>query len=494
MYNAIPFGKSIMGIAKDLNPSTLARPLLLIISCLAHCLLSSAACAQSPSIEAKPDYSREAFVSEQDITRVIFEDDGTSTRETTARVRIQSDAGVQRFGLLTFPYENLTGTMDIEYVRVRKSDGTTVLTPPDNVQDMPSETSRQAPFYSDLREKHVTVKGLSVGDTLEFQAHWHTTKPLAPGQFWFSYNFSHDFVSLHEELQISVPRGRAVKWRSPDLKPLITEEGSRRVFTWTTSQLEHKSAEQERKDQEETTYQTARGKLPPAQIQLSSFQSWEDVGRWYMNLQQERIKPTPDIRSKAAELTKDAADDKARLHALYNYVSTQFRYIGVSFGIGRYQPHFAAEVLGNQYGDCKDKHTLLASLLDAVGIKAYPAFINTSLEIDSTVPSPSQFDHVITAVPQGDRIIWLDTTPEVAPFAYLITPLRDKQALVVRGDNSTLTTTPDTPPSSALMTFRIDAKLTDSGTLEGKIDRTMQGDDNEVLLRAAFRSVPLPQW
>jgi tetratricopeptide (TPR) repeat protein len=494
MYNAVPFGKSIMGIAKDLNPSTLARPLFLIISSLAYCLLSSTACAQSPSIEAKPDYSREAFVSEQDITRVIFEDDGTSTRETTARVRIQSDAGVQRFGLLTFPYENLTGTMDIEYVRVRKSDGTTVLTPPDNLQDMPSETSRQAPFYSDLREKHVTVKGLSVGDTLEFQGNWHTTKPLAPGQFWFSYNFSHDFISLHEELQISVPRGRAVKWRSPDLKPLITEEGSRRVFIWTASQLEHKSAEQERKDKEETTYQTARGKLPPAQIQLSSFQSWEDVGRWYMNLQQERVKPTPDVRTKAAELTKGVTGDSAKLRTLYNYVSTQFRYIGVSFGIGRYQPHFASEVLGNQYGDCKDKHTLLASLLDAVGIRAYPAFINTSLEIDPTVPSPSQFDHVITAVPQSDRIIWLDTTPQVAPFAYLISPLRDKQALVIHGDNSALTTTPDTPPSSALLTFRIDAKLTDSGTLQGKIDRTIQGDDNEILLRAAFRSVPLPQW
>ncbi len=57
------------------------------------------------------------------------------------------------------------------------------------------------------------------------------------------------------------------------------------------------------------------------------------------------------------------------MKALYSYVSTQFRYIGVSFGIGRYQPHGAAEVLANQYGDCKDEHTLLASLLAAVGFQ-----------------------------------------------------------------------------------------------------------------------------
>jgi tetratricopeptide (TPR) repeat protein len=484
-----------MGIRpKTSSPvSKYLRFFILYLAC--YYLSRSPAFAQLPTpTEVKPDYSREAFVSEQDITHVTFENDGTSTRESTARIRIQSGAGVQRFGVLTFPYENSTGTLDIDYVRVRKPDGATVLTPADSVQDMPSEITRQAPFYSDLHEKHVAVKGLGVGDVLEFQTRWRTTKPLAPGQFWFAFNFSHDAILLRQELQIRVPRERAVKWKSPQVKPTISEDSSHRVFTWTSSQLEHKSSEQERKDQEQTSYQAERGKLPPPDIQLSSFQSWEDIGRWYLNLQQDRAKPTPDIRAKAADLTKGAADDASKLHAIYTYVSTQFHYIGVSFGIGRYQPHSAADVLSNQYGDCKDKHTLLASLLDAVGIKAFPAFINSAHDIDPDVPSPAQFDHVITAVPQGDRLIWLDTTPEVAPFALLVSPLRDKQALVIHGDNSTLTTTPDAPPYNALLTFRIDAKLTDSGTLEGRIERTIQGDDNEVLLRAAFRSVPMPQW
>ena len=459
------------------------------------CLSASALYSQTTApTEVKPDYSREAFVSEQDVTHVTFENDGTSTRDSSARIRIQSDAGVRRFGVLTFPYESSTETVDIAYVRVRKPDGTTVLTPADSLQDMPSDITRQAPFYSDLHEKHVAVKGLGPGDVLEFQAHWHVTKPLAPGQFWFAYNFSHDAILLHEEFQISVPRDRAIKWKSAELKPLISEDSSRRVFTWTTSQLEHKSAEQEKKDQEQTSYQAARGKLAPPEIQISSFSSWQDVARWYSTLQQDRVKPTPEIRAKAAELIKGASDETSKLHAIYNYVSTQFHYIGVSFGIGRYQPHSAGDVLSNQYGDCKDKHTLLASLLDAVGIKAFPAFVNSERDIDSDVPSPGQFNHVITAVPQGDRLLWLDTTTEVAPFAYLLSSLRDKQALVIQGDTSTLIATPAAPLANALLTFQIDAKLSGSGTLQGKIDRSFQGDDNEVLLRQAFRSVPLPQW
>jgi len=455
--------------------------------------LAHAQAASKPDI--KPDYSKEAFVVEQTSTRIVFENDGTSTREQTARVRIQSDAGLQRYGLLTFSYQGSTESMDIDYVRVRKPDGSVVPTPAENTQDMAAEITRQAPFYSDLREKHVAVKGLSVGDVLEFQSHWLGTKPLAPGQFWYAYNFSRDGIILQEQLQISVPRDRPVKWNSPEVKPAITQETARRVFTWTTSQLEHKSSEDQKAEQETKLYQAARGTFPAADVQISSFQTWEEVGQWYGSLQQERVKPTPEIRAKAAELTKGMSDDNAKLHAIYKYVSTNFRYIGIAFGIGRYQPHTAAEVLSNQYGDCKDKYTLFASLLDAAGIKAYPALISSSHEIDVEVPSPGQFDHVIGAVPQGSGFQWFDTTIEVAPFAYLLTQLRDKRALVIAdGKPPALVTTPADPPSKASQTFKITAKLDDTGTLEGKIERTVQGDDNEVLLRTAFRRVPMPQW
>src|ERR1700738_90379 len=182
-----------MGIGTNAS-SAVSKHLHFFILCVAHyglCCSPVFSQSQVPT-EAKPDYSREAFVSEQDITHIAFENDGTSTRESTSRIRIQSGAGAQRFGVLTFPYENSTGTVDIDYVRVRKPNGTTVLTPADSVQDMPSEITRQAPFYSDLHEKHVAVKGLGVGDVLEFQTHWRTTKPLAPGQFWLAFNFSPD--------------------------------------------------------------------------------------------------------------------------------------------------------------------------------------------------------------------------------------------------------------------------------------------------------------
>jgi hypothetical protein len=59
------------------------------------------------------------------------------------------------------------------------------------------------------------------------------------------------------------------------------------------------------------------------------------------------------------------------------------------------------------------------------------ALVNSSGKLDAEVPSPGQFDHVIGYLPQGKKVVWLETTPEVGPFGYLVPRLRDKEALVM---------------------------------------------------------------
>ena len=443
---------------------------------------------------ARTDYSKEAFVLEQSSDKFRFQNDGTSVRELSMRLRVQSDAGVQQFGVLKFSYQSASESFTVDYVRVRMPDGNIVATPPENFQDMPADVTREAPFYSDLQEKHVAVKGLGPGDLLEYQVHWERHKPLVPGQFWLEYDFAHDGIVLAEEVQVSVPRDRTIKMKSVLLKPTIRDEGQYRVYAWNNANLERKDEHKQKQEQEERVQQAARGQLSQPDLQLSTFQSWDDVGRWYASLQRDRVKPSSEIQAKAAELTKGANDDLAKIRALYNFVSTRYRYIGIAFGIGRYQPHSATDVLANQYGDCKDKHTLLASLLNAAGIRAYPALISSARDVDADVPSPGQFDHVITVVPQGEGLVWLDTTVEVGPFTYLVSSLRNKHALVISDEKaSALMISPADPPFPALQAFSMEAKLNDDGTLEGKAEHTVRGD-REVLLRAAFRSVAFQQW
>ncbi|HTZ98989.1 MAG TPA: DUF3857 domain-containing protein, partial [Candidatus Aquilonibacter sp.] len=470
---------------------TLGRPVLAF--CLYFCLIVTPAFAQQAPAGAPPakaDYSQEPFVIEQLSSKVAFQDDGTSVREQTTRIRVQNDAGVQQWGLIELPFESGTSTLDIDYVRVRKPDGTLVLTPPDNIQDLDAEITRSAPLYSDLRVKHVAVKGLSPGDVLEFEAHWTSTKALAPGQFWFDYNFEKGGIVLDERLEVSVPSDRAVKVKGPQATQTVAEVSGRRVYTWTGSNLSSKPE----KKKGRAALDASLGLNPTPDVQITSFKTWDEVASWYWNLQKDRAEPSLAVRAKAADLTNGLTDDSGKLHAIYDFVSTHYRYIGIDFGIGRYQPHAADDVLSNNFGDCKDKYTLLASLLQAVGIQADPVLISTTSQLDPDIPSPAQFNHVIGYVPQGKSPVWLDTTPEITNFGYLVQVLRDKQALVILpGGTGRIMTTPVDPPEPAVRAFKVDAKLSVDGTLTAQIENTDR-DDLEPLMRGAFRQIGSARW
>ncbi len=436
------------------------------------------------------DFLKEGVVIERLTSTVMFQSDGTSTREQKARVRVQSDAGVRQYGVLRIPYQASVERVEVLEVRVTNPSGLAVASPLDSIQDVTSEVSRDAPLYSDLHEKHVPVKGLEPGDTLEYAVRWQVENPLAPGQFWFSHPFTKGAIVLDEELEINVPRAREVKLKSQSVKPVVRDQGDRRYYSWKTSNLEVESTD---KQKERYGYDAARGLLPPADVLISSFRTWEELGRWYDGLQREKIQPSPEVKAKAEELTKGLTEDEAKIRAIYSYVSLRYRYVSVAFGIGRYQPHAAREILDNQYGDCKDKHTLLAALLAAVGIRAFPALINSRTAIDTDVPSPGQFNHVISTAVVGDVSSWMDTTTEVAAVGQLPYPLRGKPALVIATDKVAFQTTPQVLPFASSFAVTLMASLDADGTLHAQAKLVTRGDD-ELYSRYSFRRVPESQW
>lgn len=466
------------------------RSKILLVSVLSACIatpgFSQVDAKGKPASSPSPsDYSKEAYVIEKLHTQVTEEADGGGSRETAAEIRILADAGVKTFAVLSFTYTSANETVDVDSVRVRKPDGTVVKTPDYNIQDMPGEVTRTAPLYSDIHEKHVAVKGLAVGDVLEYLVRYRVVKPEVPGHFWFEHSFIEDAIIKDEQLVINVPADKYVKVVSPDFKPEIKDANGRRLYLWNHSNLQLK---------ERDPNEIPRRIPPNPSVQVTTFATWEDVGRWYGGLQKDPLEVTPAIQAKATELTKGLKTDDEKIRALYNFVSLQFHYIGLDFGIGRYQPHAADDVLGNNYGDCKDKHTLLAALLKAVGIDAWPALIHAQRKLDPNVPSPAQFNHVITVVPSGGDMIWLDTTPEVAPYRLLLLMLRDKQALVIPSNKPPmLAKTPADNPFPGVQRFTAEGKLDASGTYTAHVEQFYRGD-TEVLLRIGFRQLSQSQW
>jgi tetratricopeptide (TPR) repeat protein len=455
-----------------------------------------AANALKPEAKA-PKYSEESFVIEQMHSHYRFDADGTGRKETKARIRVQSEAGVQQWGQLQEGYNSANERVEIPYVRVLKEDGSVVKAGDDAVQDLSAPIEREAPVYTDYRQKHITVPGLRPGEVLEYDMVTVIHTPLAAGQFWADYDFDKSNISLDETVDVDVPAGRPLKLKcKPGMDPKITEENGRRIYHWSGSHLERDDDTAKAKDKKK---KKRRPDDDRPDIQLTTFESWEQVGRWYASLEKDRRAPSPEVRSEAQALTNGMNGDLEKTEALYDFVAKNFRYVSLSLGVGRYQPHAASDVLHDQYGDCKDKHTLLASLLEAEGLHASSVLINSSRKLDPDVPSPSQFDHVITLLPMGKEEVWMDTTSEVAPFRLLAYSLRKKQALVippVQPPSSVaphLEETPAETPMPDTEFSKIDGKINEIGKLEAHVHYEFRGDE-ELLLRSVFRRVPQANW
>jgi len=462
--------------------------------CLAQGLppVGPAAPSTHSDIPAKPnpqttasDYSKEAYVIDQYDTVMTLHPDGTWQQVATIAVQVKSQAGILQFGNLPIPYESRNQKVEFTYIRIRKPDGSVVETPSAYTQDMPAGVTLQAPMYSDLHIKQVPVTNLNPGDTLMYQYKIDQFQPEVPNQFWFALNFFKAGIVLEQHIEIRVPASKHVQVKSADLQPTIHRDGNVTVYDWKTSHLHP----------EPTDRKSLALKVDEKpSIQMTTFENWQQVGDWYRSLQSSQVVVTPAIQQKEQELTKGLTTDDAKQHAIYAYVATQFRYIGLSFGIGRYQPHSADEVLQNKFGDCKDKHTLFAALMKAAGYDISPALIGSATKLDETIPYPGQFDHVISVLRQGDKETWLDTTEEVAPYGMLASPLRDKMALVMPATGSPkLERTPVNPPFPEADNFTMKAVLGSDVVLTGQANLTTRGD-MEYLLRAGFHVTPQADW
>lgn len=446
-------------------------------------------------------YAAEAMVVEHLDTDYRYAADGTGSTQITMTALLQTDAAVKQLSVVKVGFAGSSEHVVFDYVRVRKPDGSVVETPLTDALEMPQPVTQQAPFYSDLKEMQIPVRNLAVGDRLEYRVHEIKTKAEVPGEFWGEQRLTEGVVVLNEAVELRVPKSKDVTVWSPTTKPVITTDGDDRVYQWTHSATDptvgkeaeaKKEADKKRVLTEAEQLDRTEGKFP--QIAWTTFKSWAEVGEWYRGLAAPRAVPDADVKAKVAELIAGKTNEEDKIRALYSYVSTQIRYIGVAFGIGRYQPHMAGDVLSNQYGDCKDKHTLLSAMLSAAGIPSDSVLIGANVRFNKDVPSPAAFNHLITAVPLNGKLIWLDTTEEVAPFRVMWKVLRDKDALVIPSSGTPeIEKTPADLPFPSFETLNAKGSLDDQGTATYRIVLTARGDD-ELLMRTLLRQISPGQY
>ena len=307
---------------------------------------------------------------------------------------------------------------------------------PKTIADSPAEEFDEA-IFSDRRVIRAPLPAVAVGSVIEYEITLRETAPLLDAGEARRITIYDGVPIQHFQLSLSAPKSIPIQVVSK----LIPDSAIHRRETpgavwecdWRPLDI--------RKDLE--------GSLPfdvPnfPYIAFSTGKSWQQVAARYEAIVDQQTR-SGDLSPLVQNLDHSepplalSAQIAARLHK-------QVRYTGLEFGESEIVPHTPDETLKRNYGDCKDKASLLVAALRSVGLKSYVALLSAGFDtdVDPSLPGLGVFNHAIVYV-ASDPPIWIDATSAETRVADLPPADQGRLALIASHETSTLLKTPEFP-------------------------------------------------
>lgn len=404
---------------------------------------------------------------------------GQSRYTTHQVVKILTERGIQKYGDIAIPYQPASQNIGINVARTITADGTVLQPPEEAFNDVTPPGLLSQNLYSDAMWKVISMVGLAPGVCVEYQV---TLEDKVPGgETWITggYNFQATEATLGTSYALRMPKTWHLQWKitndmsgtTPQEPEVSYTENDTVVYIWKYG---------------ETPVLTMEEGMPHInnvvpRLRYSSIADWNNVYTWYKELAKGRYTPDTHIEEEVQHLTKNLTTEAAKIRAIYHFVAAKIRYVGIELGQSAYQPSPAVEVFQMQYGDCKDKTTLLISMLDLVGIRAYPVLISVSPyeRVDTTLPALNQFNHMIAAIPTADNTyIWLDPTSSTCSYGDLPYNVQGRTGFLITDTHGEFVDTPIFPAESNRLISATDLTLNNQGTVEGTLHIQTSGQYN----------------
>jgi cellulose synthase operon protein C len=417
-----------------------------------------------------------------DNTLVRVQPSGQSTRFEQLAVKVYSQRGADAFRtLLVSTYS--PGSQEVRVIRARitRPDGSVVDTFGDSDR---SVNEPWAGMFYDVRARVLSFPTLAPGDLLEvqFQVDDVAAENLLSNYWGDLVAVEGSTPKLRWQYAVEMPPGRPLYWNEKTLAPgvKVSQESApagRSVHRFTLARVPRLASEPAMPGWSEVA----------STLSVSTYRTWEEVGRYYWRLIRDQLRPDASIRAAVGEALQgvDRTDRRAVVRALYGYVVSRTRYVALEFGIHGYQPYPVDRVLARRFGDCKDKASLLHAMLEAAGVDSRIVLLRMrSLGAVPAEPaSLAVFNHAILYVPSLDW--YLDGTAEFHGATEL--PGTDRQAsiLVVEPSGpSRFTTTPPAAADGNVTDVRLELALRPAGTAEVKAETRIRGTDAPAYRRS----------
>jgi Domain of Unknown Function with PDB structure (DUF3857)/Transglutaminase-like superfamily len=297
---------------------------------------------------------------------------------------------------------------------------------------------------------------------------------------------------------VSIPSASTlvIKKVNFEKEPGVTTDKDKKIYRWETQNLAA--------IQRETFSPSFSRVVPNIRLALAEFEfegykgsnsSWKEFGKFVYELKKNRDELPDPIKQQVRNLVAGLNSNEEKIKKLYEYLQANTRYISVQLGIGGLQPFDAKYVAGNRYGDCKALSNYMFALLKEAGISSLYTIIKAGDDEEDifTDFSTTQFNHVVLCVPNNKDTMWLECTDQYKSAGYMGDFTGNRHALLITEEGGVLVKTPQYSMNENLQLRKIQAVLSDDGTLNFKADTrylAMQQDD----LHGAINRLAKDKW
>jgi predicted Zn-dependent protease len=387
----------------------------------------------------------------------VIDADGNSVITTYLVYEVKTQKGAEGWDEVSQKWAPWIESQPKIRARVITPDGKIYTLDPKAITDAPAKED-DADTYSDRRVVRGPLPAMTDGAIVEEEETW-TRKLSLPGTGVFGrFFFGRSVPVENSRLLIDLPSSLALHYKTvlmPDLKPERKEENGRVRVTFDTGHLEP----DDRDDDDYWPSDTPEYRA----LVFSTESSWKPLADEYSKVVDRTI-GAADVKPIVAKLIAGKVSRDEKLTAILQYLGREIRYTGVELGESAIIPHSPAETLKNKYGDCKDKATLLVTMLRAADIPANVALLNVGPgeDVEREYPGANQFDHAIVYVP-GSPNYWIDATDEYARLGQLPEDDEGRLALIVRPGTDSLTMIPVSSAQDNLLVEKREFYLAENG-------------------------------
>ncbi len=355
-------------------------------------------------------------------------------------IKILNERGKEAFSELPLEYDSTYEKIELEYARTIKPDGTVVDVGTRHLRDVSKYLN--FPLYSNARVLIISFPEVAVGSVVEYRARIVSHELINGKDFVLRYPVQSGEPIMRAALQVSLPPGRRLsslllneEYNSFGVKmqPVVTETARGPAYEWVMADIPQIIPE---------PLMPEEARINPT-VLLSTFDDWQEVYEWWWNLAKDKIRADEAIQAKIGELLRSARSPRERAEALYEYCAQEIRYVAVEYGEAGYEPHAAADIFRNKYGDCKDQAVLLVTMLRAAGLPGWPVLIPTKELPDMRADfSTVLFNHCIAATEIDGETVFLDPTAQTCSFGDLPLGDQDRTVLLCGPDGYRILRTP----------------------------------------------------